>query len=81
MNTTHWRRTPLAACCAALAALTLTATGATAASAAQQAAASEARRRWVVFMILTPSVSPVAGRTGRPPAGRAADTTARPGEM
>src|SRR5262252_4974984 len=31
-----------------------------AASAAQQAAASRARRQWVVFMILTPSVSPVA---------------------
>src|SRR5215469_5189980 len=31
-----------------------------AASAALQAAASEARREWVVFMILTPSVSPVA---------------------
>src|SRR5215469_14763277 len=37
-------------------------------SAAQHAAASEARRQWVVFMILTPSVSEVAGRTGRPPA-------------
>src|SRR5262252_7607731 len=50
-----------------------------AASAAQHAAASGTCRQWVVFMILTPSVSPLAGRTGRPPAGRAADTTARPG--
>src|SRR5262252_10325366 len=34
-----------------------------AASAAQQAAASRAGRQWVVFMILTPSVSPVAHAT------------------
>jgi para-nitrobenzyl esterase len=41
MNTTHWRRAPLAAvCCAALAALTLAAAGATAATAGTRAAAS-----------------------------------------
>ena len=33
MNRTHWRRAPLAACCAALAALALAAAGATAATA------------------------------------------------
>ena len=40
MNTTHWRRAPLAACCAALAALALAAAGATAATAGTRAAAS-----------------------------------------
>jgi para-nitrobenzyl esterase len=41
MNTTHWRRAPLAAvCCAALAALTLAAAGATAGMAGTTAAAS-----------------------------------------
>ena len=44
MNTTHWRRAPLAAvCCAALAALTLAAAGATAATAGTRAAASGSR--------------------------------------
>jgi len=44
MNTTHWRRAPLAAvCCAALAALTLAAAGATAATAGTRAAASDSR--------------------------------------
>jgi para-nitrobenzyl esterase len=38
MNTTRWRRAPLAACCAAVAALTLAATGATAANAGAVAA-------------------------------------------
>ena len=40
MNTTHWRRAPLAACCAALAALALAAAGATAATAGTRAVAS-----------------------------------------
>ena len=40
MNTTHWRRAPLAACCAALAALALAAAGATAATARTRAVAS-----------------------------------------
>jgi len=40
MNRTHWRRAPLAACCAALAALALAAAGATAATAGTRAVAS-----------------------------------------
>ena len=40
MNTTHWRRAPLAACCAALAALALAAAGATAATAGTRAVAA-----------------------------------------
>src|SRR5215831_12174357 len=47
----------------ALAAVALAAARVSAASAAQQAAASRAGRQWVVFMILTPSVSPVAHAT------------------
>jgi hypothetical protein len=48
----------------ALAAVTPAAPRVSAASAAQQAAASRARRQWIVFMILAPSVSP-AGRMPR----------------
>lgn len=44
MNTTHWRRAPLAAaCCAALAALTLATAGATAATAGSRTAAAGSR--------------------------------------
>src|SRR6516162_9082086 len=53
----------VAAAAPALAAVAPVAVRVSAASAAQEAAASRAGRLWVVFMILTPSVSPVAHAT------------------
>src|SRR5215469_2313737 len=57
------REPQAAAAVLALAAVALAAARVSAVRAAQQAAASRARRQWVVFMILTPSVSPVAHAT------------------
>src|SRR6516162_6082691 len=53
----------VAAAAPALAAVAPVAVRVSAASAAQEAAASRAGRLWVVFVILTPSVSPVAHAT------------------